>query len=993
MKRKLTMFLTLFFVGLGVITAQTQVRGTVVDETGEPVIGATIQIKGTSQGTVSDIDGNFTLSAPAGGTLIVSYVGMQTQEIPVSANVNAILIADSELLEDVVVIGYGSARKISSTVGSVVNVSSEEISDKPIANPLDALQGKVPGLQVFTSSGEPSQLSSVRLHGVGSLGASSTPLYVLDGVPIQSGTLLGLNPQDFESVTVLKDASATSIYGARAANGVIYITTKRGKIGEKATVSIKSQYGRSRLANTDYFEQMMNAQELTDFWVETGYRTKEQVNELLTQYPNDTQWYKYYYKDSAPTYQTDISISGGAGRTNYYISGSYFYQDGLAYRSDFDRYTLRANIDSRVNDWLRVGLNSSVGYDQYQSNPYGTNSTNRGLALLAQPFYSPYDEDGEEYPDLIPGWNRYNPKYLADKMPSPNETARLNTSGYVQINPVEGLTLKTQMGLEASDYTGTSMRYPSYKGSLDYGEVSESFQRRINKTVTNTVEYKFSPAQNHNLTTLLGHEFVDYDYESLYAKSAGHNDDRLMLLTNGTEGKVTESSKNEYAFLSYFGRIEYDFAEKYFLDLSLRNDASSRFGRDNRSAMFWSSGAMWHAKKENFLKDVNWLNSLTFKLSVGTSGNAEIGNYNSYALVGTSEYDIYYGTDTSNQYNGGPGWSIDAPGNSKLSWEEQIKSTFGVSFGLFDRIHADIEVYNRVTSSMLMDVPYPYTTGFAEITENVGKLQNRGVDINLNVDVWKDRNDNYITPYLNFSYNKDKVLELFQGKDYWIIPNTGVCYVVGQPVSFFYPIFNRVNPETGAPEWFAPGENIAINQEDPNNVTSTFNEAALEQNTGISRYAPINGGFGLSASYSGFYLQADFSFSLGKYLIVNDAYFFENPNQFAGFNQRKKVADFWKQPGDVTEFPAYNYMFTQFDSRMIENASFTRLKNLTLGYNVPENFIKKTNFFKQAKFFVKGRNLLTFTKFEGPDPEVDSNLTLGVNPNTKQISAGFELTF
>jgi TonB-linked SusC/RagA family outer membrane protein len=993
MKRKLTMFLTLFFVGLGVITAQTQVRGTVVDETGEPVIGATIQIKGTSQGTVSDIDGNFTLSAPAGGTLIVSYVGMQTQEIPVSANVNAILIADSELLEDVVVIGYGSARKISSTVGSVVNVSSEEISDKPIANPLDALQGKVPGLQVFTSSGEPSQLSSVRLHGVGSLGASSTPLYVLDGVPIQSGTLLGLNPQDFESVTVLKDASATSIYGARAANGVIYITTKRGKIGEKATVSIKSQYGRSRLANTDYFEQMMNAQELTDFWVETGYRTKEQVNELLTQYPNDTQWYKYYYKDSAPTYQTDISISGGAGRTNYYISGSYFYQDGLAYRSDFDRYTLRANIDSRVNDWLRVGLNSSVGYDQYQSNPYGTNSTNRGLALLAQPFYSPYDEDGEEYPDLIPGWNRYNPKYLADKMPSPNETARLNTSGYVQINPVEGLTLKTQMGLEASDYTGTSMRYPSYKGSLDYGEVSESFQRRINKTVTNTAEYKFSPAQNHNLTTLLGHEFVDYDYESLYAKSAGHNDDRLMLLTNGTEGKVTESSKNEYAFLSYFGRIEYDFAEKYFLDLSLRNDASSRFGRDNRSAMFWSSGAMWHAKKENFLKDVNWLNSLTFKLSVGTSGNAEIGNYNSYALVGTSEYDIYYGTDTSNQYNGGPGWSIDAPGNSKLSWEEQIKSTFGVSFGLFDRIHADIEVYNRVTSSMLMDVPYPYTTGFAEITENVGKLQNRGVDINLNVDVWKDRNDNYITPYLNFSYNKDKVLELFQGKDYWIIPNTGVCYVVGQPVSFFYPIFNRVNPETGAPEWFVPGENIAINQEDPNNVTSTFNEAALEQNTGISRYAPINGGFGLSASYSGFYLQADFSFSLGKYLIVNDAYFFENPNQFAGFNQRKKVADFWKQPGDVTEFPAYNYMFTQFDSRMIENASFTRLKNLTLGYNVPENFIKKTNFFKQAKFFVTGRNLLTFTKFEGPDPEVDSNLTLGVNPNTKQISAGFELTF
>lgn len=994
MKRKLTMFLALFFVGIGIAMAQTQVRGTVVDDLGEPVIGATIQVEGTTQGTITDIDGNFQLSAPTGGTLIVSYVGFDTQEVAVRANVRVILVPDTELLEEVVVIGYGTGRKISSTVGSVVNVSSEQIAEKPLANPLDALQGKVPGLQVYTSSGEPSELSSVRLHGVGSLGASSTPLYVLDGMPIQSGTLLGLNPQDFESITVLKDASATSIYGARAANGVIYITTKRGRSGETSTVSIKSQYGSSSLANTDYFEQMMNAKELTDFWVETGYRTREQVNTLLDQNPNDTQWYKYYYKDSAPSYQTDLSISGGSGRTNYYISGSYFFQDGLAYRSEFDRYTLRANIDTRVNDWLRVGLNNSLGYDQYESNPYGTNSTNRGLALLAQPFYSPYDENGDEYPDMIPGWNRYSPKYLADKMPSPNETARLNTSGYIQINPAKGLTFKTQFGLEASDYTNSYLRYPSYKGSLNNGEVSERFSRTLNKTITNTAEYKFSPVDDHSFTALLGHEFVDYDFKTQYARSTGQNDDRLMLLTHGTEGKITESSKSEYAFLSYFGRVEYDFAEKYFLDLSLRNDASSRFGKDNRSAMFWSSGAMWHAKKEDFLKDINWLNSLTFKISVGTSGNAEIGNYSSYALVGTSESDIYYGTSTSNQYNGGSGWSIDAPGNPRLSWEEQIKSTFGVSFGVFDMLRADIQFYNRVTSSMLMDVPYPYTSGFAEITENVGKFQNRGVDLNVNFDVWSDNKDNYVTPYVNFNYNKDKVLELFQNKDSWVIPNTGVSYVVGESVSYFYPIFHQVNSDTGAPEWFVPGDDNTKNQEDPERVTSDFNEAALEQNTGISRYAPFNGGFGLSASFSGFYLQADFAFSLGKYLIVNDAYFFENPNNFSGFNQRKKVSNYWKQPGDIAEFPDYdNYLFTEFDSRMIENASFTRLKNITLGYIVPKTFVERTNFFKSAKFFVSGRNLLTFTKFDGPDPEVDSNLTLGVNPNTKQISAGFELTF
>ncbi len=245
-----------------------------------------------------------------------------------------------------------------------------------------------------------------------------------------------------------------------------------------------------------------------------------------------------------------------------------------------------------------------------------------------------------------------------------------------------------------------------------------------------------------------------------------------------------------------------------------------------------------------------------------------------------------------------------------------------------------------------MDVPYPYTSGFAEITENVGKLQNRGFDFSLNYDVWTDSKNNYITPYVNLNYNKDKVLELFQGKDSWIIPNTGVSYAIGQSVSFFYPIFHQVNPETGAPEWFVPGDDIAQNNEDPNNVTSVFNEAALEQNTGISRYAPLNGGFGLSASYSGVYLQADFAFSLGKYLIVNDAYFFENPNGFTGFNQRKKVANYWKQPGDIAEFPDYNkYLFTEFDSRMIENASFTRLKNLTIGYNVPEKFVDKSNFF------------------------------------------------
>ena len=983
MKRKLMLFLSMLFISVGIVTAQTQVRGVVVDETGEPVIGATIQVKGTSQGTITDFDGNFALSAPANATLVFSYVGMNTQEMAATPNMRVVMESDAELLDEVVVTGYGTGRKISSTIGSVSRVTPKDIVDKPVANAFDALQGKVPGLQIFTSTGEPSEVSSMRLHGSGSLGASSTPLFILDGVPVQSSTIRGLNPKDFESIQVLKDAAATSIYGARAANGVVYITTKRGKVADHATVTISGQYGVSSLANTDYYDSFMNSEELFSFWQGVGYRSEAQINDLRTKYPHDTKWYKFYHKDDAPTYQSDISINGGAGRTNYFVSLGLMSQDGLRYRSKYERYNLRTNLNTEVNSWMKMGLNFSVSLDEYQSNPYDWNSTNGGLAMLTQPYFSPYDEDGNEYPDIMPGVNRYNPKYLADKMPDPTKNVFLTTTGFVEFTPLKDLTLRTQAGLEGMDSRNSYARLPSYKGSLNDGQVYESFARRANITVTNTAEYKYSIDDTHSFIGLLGHEYVDYDHESFSAQANGFTDDRLILLSAGTKDKVVTGGKNQYAFLSYFGRLEYDYQEKYFLNFSLRNDESSRFGADNRAATFWATGAMWQAKKEDFLKDVNWLDALTLKFSIGTSGNAEIGNYSSYALVGGA-----------GQYNSGTAWGISAPGNPQLTWEDQTKTTFGVKFDMFKRVRADIEVYNRITSNMLVIVHYPYTSGFEDITENVGKLKNSGVDFRLDVDVWKDRKGNSITPYLTFNYNKEEVLELFQDKEYWVIPNTGVAWAVGQARSFFYPIFKGVNTETCAPEWFLPGENIVENHEDPSKVSSNFNAAALEQSTGINRYAPINGGFGLSANYNGLYLQADFAFALGKYLISNDAYFFENPNGFPGYNQRKVVNDYWKKPGDVARFPDYDkYLFTQFDSRLIENASFMRMKNLTLGYVVPKSILNKTNFFTGAKIFLTGRNLLTVTNYSGVDPEVDSNLTLGVNPNTKQYSVGVEFSF
>ncbi len=986
--RKLKLLLTCLFAvaSISLVSAQTKTAsGTVISsDDGQPVIGASVVVKGNTKiGTLTDVDGRYTLSVPASATtLVISYIGMSQTEVAASPNQNVVMDADASELDEVLVMGYGTGRKISSTVGSVARVTPKDIADKPVPNAFDALQGKVPGLQIFTSSGEPSEISSMRLHGSGSLGASSSPLFVLDGIPVQSSTVRALNPKDFESIQVLKDASATSIYGARAANGVVYITTKSGKVAEHATVTISGQYGNSSLANSEYYETFMNSEELFAFWVKSGYRTQEQVDAQRAAYPHDTQWHKFYFKDKAPSYNTDVSINGGAGKTNYYISLGFASQDGLRYRSNYERYNLRSNINTQVKPWLRIGLNNGISYDSYQSNPYDWNSTNGGLSLLRQPFYTPYDEDGNEYPEVIPGGNFYNPKYLADKMPDPIKTLFLNTTGYVELKPIQGLTLRSQGGLEGMDTRNSYVRYPSYRGSLGDGLAYEQFARRASFTVTNTAEYRYSINDAHNLIGLVGHEYVDYNYQSFSAEGSGLSDDRLIQLSATTKDKEVSGSRNQYAFLSYFGRVEYDYKEKYFVDVSLRNDASSRFGSDNRNGLFWATGAMWHAKKESFLADVDWLHQLTLKVSVGTSGNAEIGNYNSYALVGGA-----------GQYNEAGGWGISTPGNPLLSWENQIKSTYGLRFDLFGKVRADIEFYNRVTSGMLVAVPYPYTSGFEQVTENTGKLQNKGVDLRVDFDVFKDKKGNYVTPYINFNYNKETVLELFQGKDYWIIPNTGVSWAVGQPRSFFYPIWAGVNSDTGAPQWYVPGDDITVTNKDESNLSSTFNSTSLEQSTGLPRYSPYNGGFGLAASYSGVYLQADFAFSLKKYLIVNDGYFFENPNQFPGYNQRKVITDYWEKPGDVTRFPKYGYQFTQFDSRLIEDASFMRMKNLTIGYVVPKNWINKTQFFTDAKVFATGRNLLTVTKFTGPDPEVDSNLTLGVNPNTKQMSIGFELSF
>ncbi|MFI2741928.1 SusC/RagA family TonB-linked outer membrane protein [Zhouia sp. PK063] len=966
---------------------EKRITGKVTDKDNLPLPGVNIVVKGTANGTQTDFDGNFSISASVGQKLVFTYVGQKSQEVTVgdSSVINIQMKDDAQALDEVVVIGYGTRNK-RDVVGSVSTVSSKVLNKRPAANVMDAMQGQVAGLQVFTSSGEPSETPSFRLHGTGSLGGGSYPLVVLDGMPINQDMIVSLNPNDFESITVLKDASATAIYGSRAANGVVVITSKKGSKGAAPQITLSAQYGVSNLANKDPFTSVMNTKELTDFWIETGFRSQDQVNTLLDQYPNDTQWYKAYYKEDAPTSQINLSLSGGSEKTKYYISSGYFNQEGLAYRSKYEKYTLRSNITSDIQDWIRLGLNLTMSTDQRELNGWGANSTNRGLALLAQPFYSYLDDNGDRYQGLIPGWGRYDPEYLANKNPNDQNKITFLPTAYIELKPFKGLTLKTQGGLEFYDYRTTSHRLPSYLGSLNNGSSYEDFSRGLRKTITNTAEYKFAFDELHHFNLLAGQEWIDFDWNYFTASSSGQTDDRLIMLGQGPNNQQVGQSKQEYAYRSYFGRVSYDFDSKYYLDLSLRNDASSRFGRDNRYATFYAVGLKWNAKQEQFLQNLEWLKDLQLRASYGTSGNSGSEsdtneNYLSLATVGT------------NQYNGSTGWYLSYPGNSTLQWESQKQFDLGLDVNIMDRVRLSLEYYRRTTSNMLVDVPYPYTSGFSQIKSNIGELENNGIDVTLNFDVYKnDESDAYITPYVNFNYNKNEVTKLFQGKDFWVIPNTGVSWAVGKPVSYFYPIYKGVNSETGAPEWYVPGENVADTRKDDTAVTSDFNSNTLQQNTGIKREAPLNGGFGLNAGYRGFYLTADFTFSSGKHLINNDRYFFENPNVFTGYNQNKSVQDYWKQPGDQTRFPDYNnYQFTQFDSNLIEDASFMRLKNLTIGYRFPSSLLEKSKVIKGANLYVTGRNLLTFTKYTGPDPEVDSNLGLGTNPNTKQMTVGIDI--
>ncbi len=992
MRKNLLLFFLFCFATLGTALGQNiTVKGTVLDENSDPVMGATVRLKSdATKGAITDMDGRFTLQAKSGETILITYVGYKDQEVKAAPTLTVRLVPDNKLLDEVVIVGYGTAKSIASTTASIVKVDAKDIESKPSPNVFDGLQGKVTGLQIYSGSGEPGQLMDIKLHGNGSLGLGSAPLYVLDGIPIASGTLQGLNPNDIESVQVLKDASATSIYGSRASNGVIYLTTKKGKTAEKARIVLSAQYGASSLANRNFYDGFLHSRELMDYMIEIGYYDKEEGEQILKDNPHDTNWTDYFYRNNAPTYNANLSISGGKGSTHYYLSGQHFYQEGLMSSSKYTKSNFRVNLNTKVNDWLTVSTNNALYYDNSLSNHSGnSNYGNGGIFYLNFPWFTPYKEDGTPYWDeRIPGVGFRNPRYVEQNFPTQSNTFEYVGSVQALVKPIEGLTLSSRVGLDFSNYFYHYIRDPRYKGNLNNGFRENDFSKGVEWTFSNTAEYQFKLLDIHDITLLAGHEYNQYDGNGFWASGSGITDYRLMHLDNVTDPKKKEmgSSLDQYAYLSFFGRLSYGLLDRYYLDLTVRNDASSKFPKAHRNATFWSVGLKWNMADEKWMKDVTWINKFDLKASTGTAGNSSLGNYAFWALASSS-------TD----YLGEATMVISSPGNPDLTWETQMKTTVGFDARLFNRLDLNVEYYHRLTTNMVMDVPYPYTSGVSGNSQNVGSYLNQGIDIHFDLDIWKNnRRGGLLNVYGNFNYNADKILSLFQGKKTWPMPNYFLMYRVGDSMNYMMPVFRGVDPQTGDPTWYAPGEDSGILTKDEDNIVvgNEFNRDALMQNTGVRRNAPVSGGFGLYASYYGFYLQADFSYYLGKYMINNDRFFFENGKALEG-NVHKDALDFWRHPGDQVHLPDPTRYRTvsQFDTRMLEDASFLRLKSFTVGYDVPKKYLSKQDFFSSAKLYFIGRNLLTFTKFTGPDPEADINLSYGRNPATKQLSVGLELGF
>lgn len=956
---------------------KVSVKGVVTSaEDGQPLIGVSV-ISGVGSGVSTLLDGSYSITVDAGTTLTFQYLGYTTAEAVVPAGAatytcNIALKTDAQLVDDVVVIAYGVRRK-GTIAGSVSTVKSEKIESTPTAAFDQALQGQVPGLMVLSNSGEPSAAAVMKIRGTSSLNSGTAPLYILDGVAISSSDFNTINPADIESISVLKDAASTSIYGARAANGVIVITTKRGRMADRPRIEYRMQLGFSQMASGNW--DLMNTAERIQYEQEIGLTAGKDYN-LLSK--TDVNWLKEVFNSRALLQSYELSVSGANEKTNYYISGGYYSQEGIALGSQFDRYSIRANVEQRAADWLKIGTQTMLNYQEIEQADDGqyTLVTPISAARFMLPYWNPRRADGSIASIADGSWasgRGQNPLEWQANNPVTYKKYKVLSSLFAEATIIEGLTFKTQFSIDYSHSTAFGVSYPSYQPNQGDGSASRNSADGLQLSVTNTLNYRFSLDDRHSFNFLLGQEGIDYRYESFALSTRGQTNDKLTDISNGT--RVTswsDTRDSNYGYVSFFGRGEYNYADRYYADFSLRADGSSRFGADNRWAAFWSVSFMWNLRNEAFMKDARrWLTNAQIAISTGTSGNSEISNYAHLALVSG-------GTD----YINNAGIAPAQPGNEDLRWEKPWTTNLAFHLGFWNRLDVDLEFYNKKITDMLIEVPISYTEqGFGYVWQNVGSMVNRGVEFNLTATPVATKNFQWVLN-ANVSYNKNKITELYNGVDEYVLGLTSLKYVVGHDSGEFY--LNRfagVNPVNGDALWYDKDGNITTELRDEDKVM-----------TGKSKDAPWQGGFGTTLSWKGLSLSAQFSWVADRWMINNDRYFDESNGRFASYNQSRRLLNRWKQPGDVTDIPRHG-VYMEFDDRLLEDASFLRLKNLSISYTFPKELMRKTRVLSGARIYFQAQNLLTFTKFSGLDPESSLNLYAAQYPMSRQFTFGLDLTF
>ncbi len=1010
MKKSYVLLICLLLSGASLFAQQISVSGTVTDSSdGSTLPGVTIQLKGTSQGTISDIDGRYHINVPADGVLVYSFIGMTTREVPVNGRSVIDLSLESATvgLDEVIVIAYGTVQRASFT-GSASSIRADQIERVPVTSFEHALEGAAPGLQLGNTSGQLGAVSELRIRGVGSISSSNEPLYVIDGIPVvgenisnlagsTSNPLAALNPNDIASVTILKDAAAASLYGSRAANGVILITTKSGQDG-KTLFRLRSSYGYNDFAgphfevatadqmwelkregffNQGRFYMNMNETDANAYAV-------ERMNTLFWAYDpsrpaSDYDWQGALFRNGV-THSHEFSASGGSANTRFFTSVSYNQQDGNYIGNDYERVTGRLNLDHTASDYIAFGINASLAYtDQNAILDGGSAFVNpiHSTRFWLSPLQPIYNEDGTYFSGLPQGRTHVLQDVNLNK--HQNKQFRSMNKVYLQVTPVDGLNLRSTFGYDALMQNEDRYWSPLSRDGSTHNGYAHKRHRIFNTLTSSTIaNYSKTVGHGHNLDMLAGFE-VERLYDELSSQQGNSFPNAIIDVISGSANPLSNTGfYDNRRLVSVLSRLNYNYQNTYYFSASYRRDGSSQLGQDNRWGDFYSVSGSVRLSQMDFMQDFNgWLSDWKIRASYGTNGNLPTALYGHLALY------TYAGS-----YDGRPVMSIGQTLNPGLSWEKNEAFNVGTDFTLFDRVTIDVEYYNRVTKDLLLQVPVSRVSGFDNIWQNIGSMRNSGIELSVN-STNMVRNDFVWTSNLNISHNRNEILELYAGED--IIDGV---FILSEGHSFntlFVRDWAGVDPTDGMGMWYTHDEDG-----NRNGTTKNFNETAPVKLGSID--PAFTGGIYNTFSYKGFDLSALFTFSVGGYIYANATWYTDHGNSWFATVTQYEYNNTWRQPGDNSVLPRFvhqNPQLTHGQSslRRYEN-DFLRLKSLNIGYTLPGRMSSQIGL-DQLRIYMSGRNLLTWSKVDLVDPESGDSrgLVFAQMPQMRVFTFGIEVSF